>query len=217
MIHGNKCGPRGGRGWGDWGGGDWQGAGRGGGRGRGGGGGFNPFDPGFGDQINGLVNEALRGVMRGRRMFDGGELKLVLLKLIEEGPRHGYDLIRAIEEMTGGAYAPSPGIVYPTLTMLADMELIAEQQSEGSRKLFAITDAGRAHLAEREEEVDALMTRLSGLGEMRERNNRGPVRRAIHNLKSAIHGRMAGTDEDGELSHRIAAILDEAAQKIERL
>ncbi len=190
------------------------GAGRGGGRGRGG---FNPFDANFGDTINMFVNEAVSGAMRGRRMFDGGELRLVLLKLIEGGPRHGYDLIRAIEELTGGAYAPSPGIVYPTLTLLADMELIAEQESKGARKLFAITDAGTAHLAERAEEVAALMARLEGLGEMRERSNRGPVRRAVANLKSAIHGRLRGEEANAELPHEIAAILDEAARKIERL
>ncbi len=178
----------------------------------------------LGEAINGLVNEALSGAMRGGpggggkgRMFDGGELRLVLLKLIEDGPRHGYDLIRAVEEMTGGVYAPSPGVVYPTLTMLADMELIAEQESEGTRKLFEITQAGREHLAEREEDVEGLMARLNGVGAMRHRATRGPVRRALQNLKSAIHGRMGGGDEQGDLPHEIAAILDEAARKIERL
>ena len=70
------------------------------------------------------------GGRRGR-MFDGGELRLVLLKLIADAPRHGYDLIRQVEELTGGAYAPSPGIVYPTLTLLGDMGLIEERQAEG--------------------------------------------------------------------------------------
>ena len=85
---------------------------------------------------------------RRRRMFDGGELRLVLLKLIEEQERHGYDLIRAIEERTGGAYAPSPGVVYPTLTLLDDMELIEARQAEGAKKLYGVTEAGKAHLAE---------------------------------------------------------------------
>ena len=192
--------------------GGWHGAGRGRGRGN-----WSPFDPGFGEAINSFVNEVIPGAMRGRRMFDGGELRLVLLKLIEGGPRHGYDLIRAIEELTGGVYAPSPGIVYPTLTLLADMELIAEQQSEGARKLFAITPAGEAHLAERAEEVAALMARLEGLGEMRERSDRGPVRRAMGNLKSALHSKLRGEDGNAELPHEIAAILDEAVRKIERL
>jgi len=190
----------------------WGAAGRGRGRG-----GFPSFDGDFGDAINGIVSEALHGAMRGRRMFDGGELRLVLLKLIEPAPRHGYDLIRAVEELTGGAYAPSPGVVYPTLTLLAEMDLIAEQQSDGARKLFAITPAGEAHLAERADEVAALMARLEGLGEMRARSSRGPVRRAMGNLKSALQNRLRGESENSELPHEIAAILDEAVRKIEHL
>ena len=157
---------------------------------------------------------------RGRgRVFAGDELRLVLLKLIGDGPRHGYDLIRAIEELTEGAYAPSPGVVYPTLTLLADMELIAEQDSEGARKLFAITPAGEAHVAERASEVTELLGRLEGLGKQRERSSRGPVRRAMGNLKAALTDRLHkdGADEDEALPHEVAAILDEAARKIERL
>ncbi|BAK66817.1 putative PadR family transcriptional regulator [Sphingobium sp. SYK-6] len=214
---------------------------RGHGRGRRGFG--NGFGDDFGEAIGSFVNSTIRNAMRGRhglgpgpfgaewdpaerrgpggrgrgRMFDGGELRLVLLKLIGEGPRHGYDLIRAIEELTGGAYAPSPGVVYPTLTLLADMELIGEGESEGARKLYAITPAGEAHLAEHAEEVDALMARLEGLREMRERADHGPVRRAIGNLKAVLHARMGRGAGSDELPHDIAAILDEAARKIERL
>jgi hypothetical protein len=67
------------------------------------------------------------------RMFDGSELRLVLLRLIADEPRHGYDLIRAIEALTGGAYAPSPGVIYPTITLLDEMGFIEEQQSQGAR------------------------------------------------------------------------------------
>ena len=100
---------------------------------------------------------------RARRMFEGGELRLVLLKLISEQPRHGYDLIRAIEELTGGEYAPSPGVVYPTLTMLQDMGLIEETPGEGARKPFQITEEGRAHLEEKAEEAEELIERLERL------------------------------------------------------
>src|SRR3954454_17324215 len=101
-----------------------------------------------------------------RRMFDGGELRIVLLKLISDKPRHGYDLIRAIEERTGGAYAPSPGIVYPTLTLLGEMGFIGEQEAEGARKLFAITPEGAAHLEEHAAEVVAIFARLEAIGAM---------------------------------------------------
>ncbi len=96
----------------------------------------------------------------------------VLLALLEEQPRHGYDLIREIEERTGGSYAPSPGVVYPTLTMLDEMGHIDEVKEEGARKRFAITDAGKAFLEEKREEVDALLERLAAIGEHEGRSGR---------------------------------------------
>ena len=154
---------------------------------------------------------------RSRRMFDGGELRLVLLKLIADEPRHGYDLIRAIEEMTGGAYAPSAGVVYPTLTMLNDMDQIEEQASEGSKKRFAATDAGRAHLEERADEVEALIARLTSIGAHRTRSDQQPVRRAMGNLRQVLQDRIGGRDLDAEQLHAISDAIDEAAKKIERL
>ena len=152
-----------------------------------------------------------------RRMFDSGELRLVLLKLIADEPRHGYDLIRAIEERTGGAYAPSPGVVYPTLTLLEDMGLIEERQSEGAKKQFAATAAGETHLAERTEEVEALFARLDALGEERARTDSGSVRRAMGNLRHVLMNRLSEGDVDEDGIHAIVATIDEAAQKIERM
>src|SRR5215467_10636318 len=113
---------------------------------------------------------------RRRRVFDSGELRLVLLKLIADQPRHGYDLIRAIEELSGGLYVPSPGVVYPTLTMLNDMAQIEEAKSEGQRKAFAVTAEGTAHLQEKKAEVDALFARLAELASLRQRTDPTPVR-----------------------------------------
>lgn len=152
-----------------------------------------------------------------RRVFAGDELRLVLLKLIEEAPRHGYDLIREIEERTGGAYAPSPGVVYPTLTMLADMGLIAEQTSDSTKKVFAITTAGQAHLTEREEQVEALMERLAAIGTMRSRSHGSPVRRAMGNLRTVLQHRLGDGDVTQATLHAVADLIDEAARKIERL
>src|SRR5437660_8905982 len=109
--------------------------------------------------FDGDGEEGRAGRRSGRRIFGSGELRLVLLKLIADEPRHGYDLIRAIEELTGGEYAPSPGVVYPTLTLLQDMALIEEAPGDGPRKAFQVTGDGRKHLEERQEEVDALMER----------------------------------------------------------
>jgi DNA-binding PadR family transcriptional regulator len=154
---------------------------------------------------------------RARRMFDSGELRLVLLKLIADQPRHGWYLIRAIEEMTHGEYAPSPGIVYPTLTMLEDMGLIEKLDTAGSRRAFAATAEGKAHLAERAEEVEALIARLTDLGDEKKKTGGAPIGRAVGNLLSALWHRVTRDDADEDRLHEIAAILDEAAQRIERL
>lgn len=157
------------------------------------------------------------GPGRGRRMFGSGQLRLVLLRLIADQPRHGYDLIRAIEELTHGQYAPSPGIVYPSLTMLQDMGMIREADAEGSRKLFAITPEGEAELEAKAEEVEAVMARLQGAGEHRRKAGRGPIKRAVGNLLSALWQRVTRDDMDEATLHEIASILDDAAQRIERI
>ena len=158
-----------------------------------------------------------RNRRRSARMFESGELRLVLLKLISEQPRHGYDLIRAIEDMTGGEYAPSPGVVYPTLTLLQDMGLIEEAPGDGPRKSFQVTDEGRSYLDERAEESEGLFERLEDL-KPADRHTAGPaIGRAVKNLMTALSHRVSRDGFDEELFHEIAAILDEAAQRIERI
>lgn len=154
---------------------------------------------------------------RSRRVFDSGELRLVLLKLIADQPRHGYELIRAIEELTGGGYVPSPGMVYPTLTMLDEMGYIAETKSEGARKSFAVTPDGTVHLVERKAEVDALFARLAQLAGQQERTDAAPVRRAMNSLREALIHRLGRDGVQKQTIHDAVAIIDEAAQRIERL
>jgi DNA-binding PadR family transcriptional regulator len=153
-----------------------------------------------------------------RRMFGSGELRLVLLKLIADEPRHGYDLIRAVEALTQGEYAPSPGVVYPTLTMLADMGLIEEVAAEGSRKAFAATEEGKAHLEANSAEVEALFERLEeAFPDRQEGGSHPPIGRAIRNLMNALGHRVSHDGFDEALVHEITEILDEAAQRIERV
>lgn len=152
-----------------------------------------------------------------RRVLDSSELRLVLLKLIADQPRHGYDLMKAVEELTAGAYTPSPGVVYPTLTMLQDMGFITEAAGDGNRKAFAVTPEGDANLRENEEEVTGLFERLSALGEPERNADRASIRRAVGNLMTALWQRVSEHGIDDETVHEIAAILDDAAQKIERL
>ena len=160
----------------------------------------------------------MRGERGGRRrMFDNGELRLVLLKLVSDQPRHGYDLIREIVALSGGAYAPSPGVVYPTLTLLEDMELINEVPVERPRKLFGIAEAGTAHLAEQADAVEAAMAKLAAMSERSERTDGMQVRRAMGNLREALQIRLSRDDVSADTLHAVTGLIDEAAQKIERL
>jgi len=188
--------------------------------GRGWTGAWGPFHFDFGGESEGHGHGHGHGHGRGRgrrRMFESGELRLVLLKLIADQPRHGYDLIRAIEELTGGEYAPSPGVVYPTLTLLQDMGLIEEAAGEGGRKPFQATDEGRKHVADQAEEIEMLFERLSEQRPSPYPEGGSPVWRAMRNLGVAIRHRVARGEISGETVHEVAALIDELAQKIERL
>jgi DNA-binding PadR family transcriptional regulator len=160
-----------------------------------------------------------------KRRFSGTELRLVLLKLIADEPRHGYELMKALEELTDGAYSPSPGTVYPTLSLLEDEGAIAERVDDGpgegggKRKAFEATDAGRAELEERAEEVERLMARLAELGGRRERE-RGSwpqLWRAMGNLAGVLRNRFRDGGLDAATIDEIVDIIDEAAKRIERM
>lgn len=150
-----------------------------------------------------------------RRMFEGGELRLVLMLLCEDTPRHGYDFIREIETRTGGAYAPSPGVIYPTLTLLEDLAHV-EARTDGARKLYALSETGRARLAENRAQAEAALERLDHLRLRAQATDRGPVFRAMNTLKSVLHDKL-GESPDKDLVFAVADLVDEAARKIERL
>lgn len=119
------------------------------------------FGTDFGPLFAGISRH--RGHRRGGRMFEQGDLKLVILRLLEEKPRHGYEIIKELEERSGGRYAPSPGTIYPTLTMLEEMGYAAPSE-EGGRKVYTITDEGRKYLGANQTTVDDVFERLSELG-----------------------------------------------------
>ncbi len=184
-------------------------------------GGDGPFGPDFpfgrGGGGGGPRGPGGRGGGRGRRgMFGREELRLLLLSLIAEEPRHGYDLIKALEERSGGHYAPSPGVIYPSLALLADEGLIAEQPGEDTRRRFGLTPEGSALLDSEAGQVADLRQRLGDLAERAEKTRKPQIERAAANLAMAVGQRLTQGGE-AELAHDIAAILDEAARKIERL
>lgn len=176
-------------------------------RGRHGGGGGGGF--GFGGR--GM------GGGRRRRLFDQAELQMLLLALVVEAPRHGYDLIREIEAISGGEYAPSPGVVYPALTYMEEAGLIAAVVGEGARKSYEATAQGRALAETDAEKAAALRERLAALAEAREKIDPAPVRRAMHNLKTALFDRLSAEGADRAFVLQVAEAIDEATRKIERI
>jgi DNA-binding PadR family transcriptional regulator len=154
---------------------------------------------------------------RRERIFESGALKLVVLHLVGQQASHGYDLIRAIGDLAGGGYAPSPGAIYPTLTLLEDMGLVEALSQEGGRKQYAITEAGRAHLGEQGEALQRTLDKLAQ-GKHRADRGRAPeLQRAMDNLKTALRLRFDSVNPPDQATiERIATAIDQAALAIER-
>ncbi|MES2102838.1 MAG: PadR family transcriptional regulator [Pseudomonadota bacterium] len=174
----------------------------------------------FGDDAGGDRMRGGHGHGRGRgdraeRVFGRGDLPLIVLALIEIAPRHGYEIIKAIEERCGGAYAPSPGAIYPTLTLLEEQDLVGSEESAatGGKKRYSITDAGRAYLNDNRAQVDGVLARLDLLARVQARQSLPErVMQAMHTVKHALLLRKgAWTAAEAE---RVSAILEQAAHNI---
>jgi DNA-binding PadR family transcriptional regulator len=136
-------------------------------------------------------------MMRAGRMLAQGDLRLIALALIAEQPRHGYEIMKVLEDKTSGWYSPSPGIVYPTLTFLEETGYVTAQ-ADGAKKLYTITEEGRAHLEENRDFVDAVLARLAAIGEKvarrRERFN-DEAGRGADSLPRSIQGAFQDLSE----------------------
>ncbi len=157
---------------------------------------------------------------RGGRVFSHGGLRFVLLQLINDKPSHGYELIKLIEDRLGGSYSPSPGTVYPTLTLLEEQGFLrVEEADTGGRKRYGITDAGQTFLAENRVTVDAMLARMNGgVDGVGPRGGRPPqVMRAIENLKLAMRMRLSREALTPEQANAFAALLDHTAQQLEQI
>ena len=150
---------------------------------------------------------------RGRRMFDAGALRLVVLGLIADQPRHGYDIIKALEDRFSGAYSPSPGAIYPLLQMLEEADLVVSATA-GSKRLYTITDPGRAYLEENRAELDKINAQLDqASGDIRQ----SALGEELHALRSALFARMRGGDLTPEQADKLRGILQRVRQEIEGL
>jgi DNA-binding PadR family transcriptional regulator len=139
--------------------------------------------------------------LRAGRMLAQGDLRLIALALIEQEPRHGYEIIKLVEEKTADWYSPSPGIVYPTLTYLEEAGYVTVS-SEGSKKLYTITDDGRAYLAGQRDVADAILKRLAAVGERMAR-----MRRRLGDDDESLPRSISGAFQD--LSEAVRALLRE--------
>lgn len=160
------------------------------------------------------------GVGRGRRrkaIFDQAELQLLLLSLIGEQPRHGYELIGAVSALSGEAYSPSPGMIYPALTYMEESGLIAIVDEGSARKSYRLTAEGQQRAESESEQAQALRGRLEAMAHAQERTDPAPVRRAMQNLKTAVLGRLSQEEVSQELMFQIVDAIDDAARKIERM
>lgn len=151
------------------------------------------------------------------RLFAQGDLRLVILHLIAEKPRHGYDLIKDIEGRVEGAYSPSPGVIYPTLTLLEELGHVAADTGEGgAKKPYRITAEGQAFLEANRAAVDALLARMDEAGRVHGGGPAPQVVRAMENLKLALRMRLARGPLSEEQADAVAAVLDAAATGVER-
>jgi DNA-binding PadR family transcriptional regulator len=185
--------------------------------------GFGSFGRGFmeGGGMGG------RGFGMGRKL-SSGDLQLLILKLLDEKSRYGYEIIKELEERSKGFYVPSPGMVYPALTYLEEIGH-ATVAADGARKLYSITDAGKGHLAKNLSTADALFTQFGRVGERMDRVRRAldadesgdepdherhgsrELHRARRDLKVALADKWHSSREEQQ---RIAAILARAAAEI---
>jgi len=150
-----------------------------------------------------------------RRLFDYGELRLLLLAMLAEQPSHGYELIKAIEQRCGGSYTPSPGVIYPTLSWLVDRGYAAVESEAAGRKRYGVTDEGRSFLAANRAAVDDLRARGSTPAGG-SRHAPEPVLRAMENLKLAVRLRLKRGPLERAEAEALAAALDAAARAVER-
>jgi DNA-binding PadR family transcriptional regulator len=153
------------------------------------------------------------------RMFDQGELRLVLLQLLEEKPSYGYELIKTIEEKLAGGYTPSPGVVYPTLTMLEEEGFATvstpNDGKAAGKKVYTVTDAGREYLKTNQQRTQAIRDRLQHAGQHFERGRSPEIMRAFMSLRGAVRNRVSREGLTAEQVKKIAEAIEAAAKAID--
>ena len=151
---------------------------------------------------------------RREKMLDASDIRLLMLHFLAQNTAHGYELIKSVEELSKGEYSPSPGIIYPNLTLLEEMDAIRVIDAQASRKAYSLNDAGRDLLVKNREHVANLIDRLSSLAILVNNRSIPDVEQAIHNMKLALNGRLSQERISDHTFQVIIAALNEAAEKI---
>lgn len=154
---------------------------------------------------------------RGGRIFEQGDLKYVILQLLAEKPRHGYEIIKELEERVGGAYAPSAGTVYPTLSLLEDLGYATVTPEEGGKKIYTITDEGRRYLENNKSAVDDIFERITELGASFLSDGMVEINRAMGTVGRATYASANRYFRDPEKVARVREVLERAAREIDEI
>ena len=170
----------------------------------------------FGFHAHGGDHGHHRGGGRPGRFFDQGDLRFVILQLIADQPSHGYELIKAVETAAGGAYSPSPGVIYPTLTLLEELGYVTATDGGGGKKLYTIAPEGLAFLEANKAHVDNLKSRLAEVA-ARSTASAPQILRATHNLKTALRMKLTGAPLSAEQVGAIVKLLDDTVRTIEQI
>lgn len=172
---------------------------------------------GFGGGRHGGPGFGFGGGGGRERLFEGGDLKLVILKLIAEKPSYGYELIKTMEERLSGGYAPSPGVVYPTLTLLEEEGLTTVATSEAGKKVYTVTDAGKAELAANQRRLGEIFDRIEHAGRGFQRGRSPEIMRAFMSLRSAVQARVSREGLTPEQMAKMAEAIEAAARAIDAI
>ncbi|RPD99326.1 PadR family transcriptional regulator [Candidatus Pantoea deserta] len=147
-------------------------------------------------------------------MLDASDIRLLMLHFLAQNDAHGYELIKSIEELSKGEYSPSPGIIYPNLTLLEEMDAIRVVDAQASRKAYTLNEAGRALLAEQQAHIQHLTERLASLAVLVNNRSIPDVDQAIYRMRTALNSRLSQENISTEALEQIVDALNSAAEKI---
>lgn len=163
-----------------------------------------------------MIEEQHHHGRRGR-LFEAGRMKLLVLHLIQQSPKHGYEIIKEISDLVGGGYSPSAGTIYPTLNWLEDMSFVTVENTESDRKQYHITQIGTEHLQQQQGVTQELLEKLQTRREIHNNDQLLDIHRAMENLKTSLRLKLKAQDFSPEQVRQIAEKIDQAAVEITRL